>query len=309
MSISSDTLVEETTQDTQIQVVCQTSQGQNLPGIGQTLEEYWSFAGQIPSSLSLPAEHARSLFPPANAGASQASSYSQRKAARGNWGGFCAHPVHIHDNSSSEQGNSLFHTVHSQEIHVQPYTSTAAKVRHCPSCNNHFKHLDILHTARIRAGKNLICTKSICIQATVSTWKQQAEEPPWLASRNPSGSLTLSEFSRHGKPSICVSPVPTQNATGIQWEAERKGEKKKTTNLLQRLLQSPSDNTHYQGKGLLPREQNSPSKALLITNPSHSQLQKAAAPAAALLKLQALNTTGNSLIEHRAHLSKGLLPR
>lgn len=227
MSISSDTLVEKTTQDTQIQVVCQTSQGQNLPGIGQTLEEYWSFAGQIPSSLSLPAEHARSLFPPANAGASQASSYSQRKAARGNWGGFCAHPVHIHDNSSSEQGNSLFHTVHSQEIHVQPYTSTAAKVRHCPSCNNHFKNLDILHTARIRAGKNLICTKSICMQATVSTWKQQAEEPPWLASRNPSGSLTLSEFSRHGKPSICVSPVPTQNATGIQWEAERKGEKKK----------------------------------------------------------------------------------
>lgn len=40
VSISSDTLVEETTQDTQIQVVCQTSQGQNLPGIGQTLEEY-----------------------------------------------------------------------------------------------------------------------------------------------------------------------------------------------------------------------------------------------------------------------------
>lgn len=55
--------------------------------------------------------------------------------------------------------------------------------------------------------------------------KQQAEEPPWLASRNPSGSLTLSEFSGHGKPGICVSLVPTQNATGIQWEAGRKREK------------------------------------------------------------------------------------
>lgn len=43
--------------------------------------------------------------------------------------------------------NSLFHTVHSREIHVQPYTSTAAKVRHCPSNNNHLTQPEILHTA------------------------------------------------------------------------------------------------------------------------------------------------------------------
>lgn len=64
MSISSDTLVEETTQGTQIQVVHQGSQGQNPPGIRQTLEEYSSFAGQITSSPSLPTERVHSLFPP-----------------------------------------------------------------------------------------------------------------------------------------------------------------------------------------------------------------------------------------------------
>lgn len=87
MSTCSDTSVEGTIQRiqrAQIQVVCQASLGQNPPGIGQTLEEYSSFAGQITSSPSLPAEHVHSLFPPSNAGASQPPSHCQRKAVLGN---------------------------------------------------------------------------------------------------------------------------------------------------------------------------------------------------------------------------------
>lgn len=117
--------------------------------------------------------------------------------------------------------------------------------------------------------------------------KQQAEEPPRLASRNSSGSLTLTEFSRHGKLSVCVSLVPTQNAAGIQWEEGRKGEKTKQA-APKIPLESIRTHTHPQGKGLLPTEQNRAGKALLTTNPSHSQFQKAAAlpaPAAALFKL------------------------
>lgn len=102
MSTCSDTLVEETTRGSQIQVMCQASQGQNPPGIRQTLEEYSSFAGQITSSPSLPAEHVHSLFPSSKCwGLPGFILLPEESAGKLRW--ILCYTLHIH-NSSSEQG-------------------------------------------------------------------------------------------------------------------------------------------------------------------------------------------------------------